>query len=759
MSSGRAALHRIRRSVTGRRPGPSATATDAARGASAAPIPAPDPVGDPVEPIPRAPAPKQRPGRLLDLGEEAGSHRFFTHYAEVMGLEGPPGSWGAESQLDPVDWGEVLVPSHLGTERDGPIRVDVVIAVRGSIPSVRTTLWALLGKTGRPFHLVLVDSSRSAEVSRFLHEFVDRHPYAALVANPDPSGRRWKGENAGALAAGGDLVVFLEAGAVVSHGWLDGLVDCVEADPTCGVAGPLADDAVGLQSFPHPAGAGAANELPAWLTPDGVALFLRGGSPKRPEVDVLDRCCRAVRREVLDAVGAFGGDDDFGERVRAAGWSLRVADDSYLRRARDGSPAEPMPLVDDPLQEARALVGAALESPAAVAGALRTARPRSLTVGFVMPNMAHGGSGGLHSVYQEASGLRELGVDTKVFANRTYLEHARVAYEDADEVFVEFATDDDVERLSRDRQVLVATHFKSVRSVVAVWARRQDFLPVYYVQDYEPFFTVNVNGGAPESLEARSSYDAIPGMLLFAKTHWICNAVGQVRGLPVAKIEPGIDERLFTATHGCLRPSGPVRVLGMVRPRTWRRQPFATLMLLDRLQTELGDAVEVSCFGCTDDALALMAAGQPHAVVNHGVLTRREIADRLHETDVFLDVSAFQGMGRTGFEGMCCGCTPIMPRIGGAHEFAVHDECAVLVDSSDLESCYRDLRDLVLDRERIARLQDAGVRAGQRRSVLAAVLSEYAIIDHEHGRRFGHLPADHDPDGAAVRPGGTVVRR
>lgn len=89
----------------------------------------------------------------------------------------------------------------------------------------------------------------------------------------------------------------------------------------------------------------------------------------------------------------------------------------------------------------------------------------------------------------------------------------------------------------------------------------------------------------------------------------------------------------------------------------------------------------------------------------------------------------------------------------------MHDECAVLVDSSDLESCYRDLRDLVLDRERIARLQDAGVRAGQRRSVLAAVLSEYAIIDHEHGRRFGQLPADHDPDGTAVRPGDTVVRR
>jgi hypothetical protein len=152
-----------------------------------------------------------------------------------------------------------------------------------------------------------------------------------------------------------------------------------------------------------------------------------------------------------------------------------------------------------------------------------------------------------------------------------------------------------------------------------------------------------------------------------------------------------------------------------------------------------------------------MMAGRPHGVTNAGVLTRSEIAARLHETDVFLDVSAFQGMGRTGFEGMCCGCTPIMPRIGGAHEFAVHDHNAVLVDSSDLDSCYRDLRALVLDRDRIARLQEAGVRDGQRRSVLAAVLSEYAVIDHEHGRRFGPTTA---PDGvtAGSRRPTTVAR-
>ena len=527
------------------------------------------------------------------------------------------------------------------------------------------------------------------------------------------------------------------------------------------MAGPLTDAATGMQSFPHVAPAGDDdNSLPPWLTPDGVALMLRGGPPPRhPRVERIDPFCRALRRSALDAIGELDGTDADGDRAIAAGFTVAVADDAYVLRATDRPAVAAGTTADDPIRDRRELVAPTLAEPGAVAAAVRSTPAEPLTVAFVMPNMAHGGSGGLHSVYQEASGLRRLGVDAVILANETYLENARIAYDDADEVFVEFATDDELERLSRGRQVLVATHFKSVRSVVAVWQRRQDFFPVYYVQDYEPFFTVNVNGGAPESLEARASYDVIPGMLLFAKTHWICNAVGRVRALPVAKIEPGIDESLFTATHGCLRPTGPIRVLGMVRPRTWRRQPFATLMLLDRLRAELGDAVEVSSFGCTDEALTLMLGKRTHAVEHLGVLTRREIADRLTATDVFLDVSAFQGMGRTGFEGMCCGCVPIMPRIGGAHEFAVDDETAVLVDSSDIPSCYRDLRALVLDRDRIARLQDAGVRAGQRRSILAAVLSEYAVIDHEHRRWSASAPIVLDPTPPIDELGGTPAGR
>jgi glycosyltransferase involved in cell wall biosynthesis len=706
----------------------------------------------------------------MDLGEDAARTRFFSHYRRVMGLSGNPGSWGDESYPEPIDRANVLEPSYRGSTRQGAARVDVVVAAGDDAHALRMTLWSLLAKTGRPFHLVLVDQGASPAVGALLGEMVERHPYVARVSDRRGDGRG-SAERIGLGAGGGDFAVLLEPGTSVTHGWMDGMVACLDDDPDCAMVGPLIDVGTGLQGFPHtsadPAEAAVHNQLAPWLTPDAVALFARGGAPYRPEVTTLDRTCRMVRRAALasmiDGSGCLSGPgtDDLDLQLCAAGFSLRMAGDSYVSRlarpARLRSPGsaettettEPADSATaspsaadslDPLFDLRAAVGSALLSPAGVADALHKSRPQLLRLAFVMPNMAHGGSGGLHSVYQEAVALRALGIDAVVLANRSYMEHALVAYADASDVFVEYADGDSIERLSRGRDVLVATHFRSVRSVAGVWAVRRDFLPVYYVQDYEPFFTLNVNGGAPDSLEARSSYDAIDGMLRFAKTDWICNAVGRVLSLHVDKIEPGIDETLFNGTEPNLRAEGPVRVLGMVRPRTWRRQPFATLMLLDRLQRDLGDAVEVHSFGCTDEALASMVQGRQHEVRHHGVLTRQQIAARHRETDIFLDISAFQGMGRTAFEGMCCGCAPIVPLVGGAHEYAIDDVNAVMVDTSDLDACYRALRDLVLDRSRLLRLQEAGVAAGGHRSVLAAAISEYAAIDHAFGKQFGLGP-------------------
>src|SRR4029077_12958784 len=103
---------------------------------------------------------------------------------------------------------------------------------------------------------------------------------------------------------------------------------------------------------------------------------------------------------------------------------------------------------------------------------------------------------------------------------------AAAAYEDFEQIFETFADEQELAELTADADVISATHHKSVALLAAIRTSRSDFLPAYYVQDYEPFFT------APYiAQEAVASYTALPDMLLFAKSHWLCNVVAERHGL------------------------------------------------------------------------------------------------------------------------------------------------------------------------------------------------------------------------------------
>ena len=195
-------------------------------------------------------------------------------------------------------------------------------------------------------------------------------------------------------------------------------------------------------------------------------------------------------------------------------------------------------------------------------------------------------------------------------------------YEDFEDIFETFTDEEDLAERTVDADIISATHHKSVALLSAIRERRSDFVAAYYVQDYEPFFT------APYiAQEAVASYTALPEMLLFAKSHWLCNVVAERHGLFVAKVEPSIDRGLFTAALGASevgapeagtfemgasavgasevgrfglgeRAQGPLRVVAMVRPRTARRQPLATIAVLEELLALHPGEVQVGTFGC-----------------------------------------------------------------------------------------------------------------------------------------------------------------
>jgi GT2 family glycosyltransferase/glycosyltransferase involved in cell wall biosynthesis len=392
----------------------------------------------------------------------------------------------------------------------------------------------------------------------------------------------------------------------------------------------------------------------------------------------------------------------------------------------------------------------------------------ALSIVFLLPGLAHGGSGGAHSIYQEVHGLRGLGIPARIMLPQWDSARAAAVYEDAAEVFQTFLDEDDLAAKTADANVISATHHKSVALLEAIRARRSDFLPAYYVQDYEPFFTVPYI-----AQEAIASYTALPDMLLFAKSHWLCNVVAERHGLYVAKVEPSIDREVFfpaapagaheagiggadpghagtsvaspNGSGGAGRAEpGVLRVAAMLRPRTARRQPLATVAVLERLLEELPGQVRVTTFGCYADELREILPGAEQGVLerHRGMLSRSEVAGLLRESDVFLDMSVYQAFGRTALEAMACGATAVLPNLGGAWEFVEHGGNALAVDTLEPEGALAALRALAADAELLSRLKAGALRTAARHSIARAALSEYLLFERAHAERFGE-PAGH----------------
>jgi GT2 family glycosyltransferase len=658
----------------------------------------------------------------------------------------------------------------------GQPSVDVVVCVHNALTDLRRCIGALLSASDRVLRLILVNDGSDSATSDFLRTFAARHPAVTLIHRRTPPHGYTIAANRGLRASSGDYVVLLNSDTVVAAGWLGKLVDYGEAHPAVGILSPLSN-AASHQSVPsvRDSDGWAVNRLPDWLTVDGMDLVVERGTPRvDARLPFLNGFCYAIKRAVIETIGLFDEarfasgyceENDYSHRARQAGFQLAVLDDVYVHHAKSSSFGaggrarlarhnyelflakhdrdELQQLVaeleaDQSLEPVRAAVRQHSASPRTVAALLGERTRRPLSIVFLLPGLAHGGSGGSHSIYQEVRGLRSLGVPARILLPRWDEQRAAAAYEDAADIFQTFTDTDELVSATADADVISATHYKSVALLQAIHAVRSDFLPAYYVQDYEPFFTPPYIAA-----EAIASYTALTDMLLFAKSHWLCNVVAERHGLHVAKVQPSIDEQLFhvrPAAEGGDSP-GALRVSAMIRPRTARRQPQATVDVLTQLLAELPGQVRVRTFGCYPDELRELA---PHATAIHerhlGLLSRHQVAELLRDSDVFLDMSVYQAFGRTALEAMACGATAIVPNVGGAGEFVEHERNALAVDTFDARQVIAALRSLAEDAPRLQGLRQHARATAARHSIARAALSEYLLFERAHR---AHLDSNH----------------
>jgi glycosyltransferase involved in cell wall biosynthesis len=362
----------------------------------------------------------------------------------------------------------------------------------------------------------------------------------------------------------------------------------------------------------------------------------------------------------------------------------------------------------------------------------KTANPRKTdvidaspcSILFLMNLRAAGG--GVNSIVQEADGLRKLGVAVQVAIRRQDESFYRSRFPGvARDLFHVSESIEELIGYARQFEFVVATAFKTVRTLKTVLEQAPGVVPCYYIQDYEPNFYHPSEANYREAVE---SYTLIPEMRTFAKTRWLCETVAQKYGVRVHKVEPSLDREVFFADERS-KPGTPFVVCAMVRPMSEYRSPGLTFEILRRIKREFGGRVEIRMFGLeqNDPFLRRQPADFEYKVL--GILDRQGVAKLMRESSLFIDASAYQAFGRTGLEAMACRCATILPSQGGISEYAVDGVNTLLAAPNDAGDMLRKVRRYISEPQLYQSIVEEGLKTAARYSIQKACASELEFFE------------------------------
>lgn len=643
--------------------------------------------------------------------------------------------------------------------------IDVVVCVYNALEYVKNCLQSVLMNSPRDrTHIYLVNDGSDEATSNYLRQIAEQHNVVTLIESKQNRGYT-RSANIGLRASTADYVVLLNSDTIVPEHWLDRLIECGESDERIGIVGPLSN-AASYQSVPDirtAQGDWAVNQLPDSVTIDDMAAKVRELSERAfPRAYFINGSCYTIKRKVIEAIGLFdeqafpigyGEENDYSIRARQAGFELAVADHAYVYHAKSKSfgheRRKELARIGHEVLEAKygpekAHAGVdALESAPALQRLRYKLRDwvesveslaalpdvRGMRILYLLRGRA--GGGGVHSIYQESSGMRKFGVYTEIAIPAGPQEDSyRRFYPNAPEGLFYFYKDE-AELLEHVKgfDIVVATIFTTVRLLKRLVERVPHLIPAYYIQDYEPWIIRDPKAQPDLVREAEESYTAIPGMVCFAKTDWIRETVRRFHGIDVHKVRPSLDTSVYYADRIKKSKGGTVaHIVAMVRPSTPRRSPRETMELLRTIQHRHPQKVKITVFGCDPNDTEFLSLPHDFAFENRGVLVREEVADLMGSADIFVDLSVYQAFGRTGLEAMAVGCATILPMRGGVHEYAVHRKNALIVDTTNMTEAVAALEELVLNGDLRRELKKNALETAARYNVRSAVISELKVF-------------------------------
>jgi GT2 family glycosyltransferase len=209
-------------------------------------------------------------------------------------------------------------------------KASIIILTHDNINYTNLCLNSIFAYTaGMDFEVIVVDNASSDGTPEMLTKLAAAMPDLKTILNEANQGFAF-GNNQGAAAANGDILIFLNNDTVVTPGWLPSLTQYLQF-PQIGMVGPVTNSS-GNESridFDY-------RNLDEMLT--FAKTYTQPRSGQAFEIGMLAFLCVGLRRSVFQEVGTldeqFGlgmfEDDDYAIRIRQKNYQIICAQDVFI---------------------------------------------------------------------------------------------------------------------------------------------------------------------------------------------------------------------------------------------------------------------------------------------------------------------------------------------------------------------------------------------------------------------------------------------